>query len=629
MQSTKYLFNGSKMLDVNQEFDVQKMPEFKVEKNKLWVIWGYESGWKDATEKNWNNLQPNYYDWLYNSSSKHRAILNTKSFFISGKGLRGTNMNALTLEEKVELNAFLFKLDNKEFVRNITKDWVRYGGFCYEVVFDKGGKKLEPHHTQFGDVRRSVPTYTDGKLDKPTYYFTRDWDTQKPMSNEDWTEFKEFDGVVDKASRYLVYYSDEPDQLYPFPEYTAAVPYIAADYEVGNFVYNNTKNGFNGSYLIEFFDGEPTEGDKAQIAGDVKDTFQGSDNGGAPLVVFNEAGDEGVRVTPLGANGQDDRYINLNQQIRTEIFIGHTISPIIVGVSDGDESLNNNKDIQRTAREIFQEDYVDSKQMVIERHINTLLNFNEIKGFAEIIRKNPLKDVITETELSEVLTINERRERAGYDAVEDGDVLSSSQSTNVFFGSDEDKIILDHFEKTGINDEELEFIASKEIEAFSIEEAESQAEEFKFATILERTILNLIKGGKSLQEIADVTKVPLATIEEHAAVMEANGLLSDGEVTTEGQDELNENEIFTVYKYVERRDALPAKTGSRPFCVRMTALSSFRSWTIEQIRRLRNDQGTDVFTTRGGWYRLPGRDVSRKSCRHVFEARLVRRKDLS
>ena len=43
-----------------------KQPTFKELKNKEWILWGYSS---DYDEKEWNNRQPDYYEWLYNSSS--------------------------------------------------------------------------------------------------------------------------------------------------------------------------------------------------------------------------------------------------------------------------------------------------------------------------------------------------------------------------------------------------------------------------------------------------------------------------------------------------------------------------------------------------------------------------------
>jgi hypothetical protein len=82
--------------------------------------------------------------------------------------------------------------------------------------------------------------------------------------DEDFTTFELFKWTkdkteIDKNKRYLVYYKEYRPNLgvYPLPDYIACIPYVAADYEIGNFTYNNVKNGFSSGYLINFYNGEP------------------------------------------------------------------------------------------------------------------------------------------------------------------------------------------------------------------------------------------------------------------------------------------------------------------------------------------------------------------------------------
>ena len=65
---------------VLHKFDAHKHPEFQESKVYDWVIWG--------TDKEWKNKQSLYYEWLYNSSSKHRAIINRKKPVYSGSRSR-------------------------------------------------------------------------------------------------------------------------------------------------------------------------------------------------------------------------------------------------------------------------------------------------------------------------------------------------------------------------------------------------------------------------------------------------------------------------------------------------------------------------------------------------------------
>lgn len=649
-------------------FDAHKMPVFQIIRNQEWVSWGHDLHFQYG-DVNFNNNQPAYYDWLRNSSSKHRAILETKTRYITGKGW-GINPKGLDRAEVVENKAFIAKLEDSEWTGDTTKDWTEYGGFCYEMIPDKGFKKAVQHWVNFGNVRRSVPEYEDNGLLKPTrYFFTNDWTVRKPQENPDWAEFEAFPwdlSELDKNKRYLVYVTDDKNELYPLPEYTAAVPYIAADYEVGNFVFNNTKSGFSASYLVNFFNGEPTEEQKRQVEQAWKKSKHGSDNAGEPILSFNENKDSGVEVTALPSNGQDDRYINLNKQIRDEIFAGHTINPLVANLPNESGGFSNNADEDRVAVEKFQSNYVDPKQIVLERHINAIKTLNQLKGMLFIERLDPPQSEITETELAAILTVDERRARAGFPVSEaesnpvanalatisplvatkvleamslaeirgivgletNGPIERRTETLTTEFSQEEDDIILAHFEGCGIDDSTLRVIKSFELEAFSIEEAISKSKSFEFITVLENTILTLIAADMSIMvsRLAELTGESEETIQDILDKLESEGELADGEVTDKGLESIGEGEIFTVYKYVKRRDASGPDVipGTRPFCKSLIRQSASRSWTIQQIGLLNNGQGLDVFRSRGGWFRLPnGR--SRPSCRHVWEARLVTR----
>lgn len=637
-------------------FSAHKQPEYGVVNNIDYVLWGLDPHWK--------NRQPEYYEWLYNSSSKHRAIINTKSTFVSGRGFELISTD-LDLNKKIQSEAFLIKLSESDIIPALSRDLVTYGGFCWEVIPSKDQKTIMPFYVPFGKVRRSKPDYKDGKEIPIKYYYTSNWDTKgkKPEQNPDWTEFEAFDPAnYDRSKRYLVYYSYSPEMLYPLPEYTAAIPYIAADYEVANFVYNNTKDGFTGGWLFNFFNGTPTEDQKEQISADIDAALHGSDNAGKSLKVFNEQGEAGLEATPLSSNGQDDRYVNLNLQIREEIFAGHVIDPIIAGLK-GETGFNNNADEKRVAIDSFQNFYVSPHQRTLEKHINTIMKFNGLGGIAKIKKLQSITDQVSEAEIAAIATADERRERAGLPKLAretnpvaealstmspllankilesmsvseirglvglTGQTLSKETKTTETHYHSIDDLLVRAFELTGSEDEQYDFFQSKELCAHSFAEAEQQSKDFLFASMFDINVLKMLISGTSLKDIAKSLKVPASQITESIERLEAEGLTSKGTPTDKGARAVEENELMVVYKYVKRRDASGGDIieTSRPFCRRMVALSKTRSWTRDEIDLLNNGQGLDVFESRGGWFKLPN-GASRPSCRHVWSANIVRRK---
>ena len=617
----KYLMNDNGDMF---SFSAHKKPVFKETRQIDWVLWGYSTDYEDTQ---WNNRQPDYYEWLYDSSSKHRAIINRKLLFINGKGL-ATKDRGLNLQEQTTLRAFTFKINDSEIIKKLTANYLKQGGFCYEVVTSNNKGKIEPHYINFKDVRRSKVEYdSNGREESPIYYYTSDWSCRKPQDNPDFTTFEEWkwdETVVEKSKRYLVWYSDT-DTLYPLPEYTASVPYIAADYEISNFVYNNTKNGFSAGWLVNFYNGEPQEDQKAQIAAYWKSRLHGSDNAGEPTLSFNEDKDSGVEVTPLSPNGQDDRFINLNKQIREEIFAGHTVDPVVVGL-EGNNGFNNNADEKRTAIEDFQNYYVTGKQQVLEQHLNAIKSFNEIRGEVFIQRLDPIKIQFTETTLQAIYTVDELREMDGAEPLTDEQKTTITKTTEKRFEadtSDDDKIIY-HLATSGIFNDTYEVIKSRELFAKDIEDAEAQ--EHKFLEAIEVVILRMLSGNPSmpLQTIADASGTSLTEIEKLVGQLKEQGLIGEDNAVDKVP---SEDEIFIVYKY----ELATGFTGdiistTRDFCKNLVRLSSVMSWTLQDIRNMNNGMNLDVFRSRGGWYTKPGTDTHVPRCRHVWKQFIVRKK---
>lgn len=654
-------------------FNIQKQPVFKEDKQRPYVIWGFS---KDPDERQWNNRLPDYYEWLYDSSSKHRAIIDTKVDYVTGKGIEinhsSLESRSLDTQQKVELGSFVFKINDTGLIRKLNQNRFKLGGFCFEVIFDKAGKKITPHYVNLKNLRRSRIEYFEsgefkGEEKPPIYYYTEKWSASKPELNPDFREFHPFEWTTDgveKGKRYIVVFQEDDETTYPIPEYTASIPYIASDYEVGNFVYNNTKNGFTSGWLINFYNGEPQEDQKEKIVAAVKDRFNGSDNSGEPMVSFNEIGQKGVEVLPISPNGQDERFTNLNRQIREEVYSGHKIAPIIVGLP-GDGGWSNNADEKRTAEESFQRKWVAPRQRTIEEYINAILVFNETKGSVYVQPLDPSRPQFSSAEILASATSSEKRQLLGLpksdikiSPVNDiisqlhplvaSEVVRRMSNTDLlgmigiqptatvvktvekeFSKEEADEAFINFFSNSGIDDSELEVISSREIFAKDIEDAELQ--EQKFISRAESTILNILRQNAkaTTKELADLLKIKeREVIDILDRLKNANLLTPENTVTGEGEKAIDESQLFTVYKYVKRNDVSgpSIRESSRDFCRRMVALSSTRSWTLNEIRAMSNGTGLDVFRSRGGWKTIKGTNTHVPYCNHVWEARLVRRK---
>lgn len=155
---------------------------------------------------------------------------------------------------------------------------------------------------------------------------------------------------------------------------------------------------------------------------------------------------------------------------------------------------------------------------------------------------------------------------------------------------------------------------------------------------LDSAVLNALKGNPTLtiDEIANMLKYDALKISESIARLTKNGFLVDsveGFKPTEKAIEketkpIVSDEIYTVYKYAVNPEKPSLKKGgsSRPYCKKMMALSATKSWTFEDLDKMQNDLGTNVWDYRGGYYTNPETGEIDPDCRHMFNAITKRRK---
>lgn len=651
-------------------FTHERLPEQKTSNQTDWVIFG--------TQDHWKNQQPQYYDYLSKMSSKNGAILGAKDRYVWGKGFK-VDDTGLAPPDKIEIRGFINNPHMKKLFRRIISDRNKYGGFAVEMIPNKGGDRVIPHYIPFKNVRVGKKEYDkEGELLPTRYFFTSNWNTtkQKILSAPDFTEFEAWpwdEEKVNSSTRYLIYFKDEgfEDEAYPLPDYQGGVPYIDADTEVGNFVYNNVRNGFTSGLLVQFFNGDPGEDQKRELEQMWHNYLHGSDNAGKAMMAWLNSHDEEVKVTPLAPNGQDDRYTTLNGQICDEVFIAHTMSPMVVGMT-GENGFSNNADEKRVAIESFNEDFVSHTQETFNEFANELLSYNEIKGHVELQRLDPIMAQFSEQTLTQIATSDELREMAGLPKAETeankvADALATisplvatkvlevmttaeirglvglpgasglnkitKEVISEFSSEIKDELFIKHFEKTGILDEELEILDSMELFATDIEDAEMKGLMFRHETFqspVEKTILTIISTNPNAtnERLSKLLGITEEEVEEIIEGLSEDGLVDEnGDITAAGQEVVAEEAVFTVYKYEKRADVSGPSIidGTREFCKSLVRQSAFKSWTIDDIKLMDNGMGLDVFTSRGGWRTLEGTDVHVPFCRHIWKAVLVRR----
>jgi phage portal protein BeeE len=611
-------------------FAAHKVPEFKEQQSKDWILYGTSEGWV--------NQYPDYLLHIYDRSAKHYAIVNGKVDYVIGQGL-SVNETGLNTEQIARLNKFISEPNPNQTLEDIIQmcslDLEIFGGFALEILYDKKGG-YQMYHAEFAKYRVSK--------DQKTYYHCNDWKKAKPDTIE---PIKAFD-YNEKSGKQLLYlkaYHPKAD-YYPLPPYLGAIPYIELDSEIANFHLNSVKNGFVAGFMFNFFNGQPTEEEQETIEARIESKFCGTDNANRILLNFNDSKDQAVEVLPLGSNDFDARFDILNKTVQQEIFSGHrVVDPALFGIKE--DGVFATRTQVRDSYELFKNTYVRARQDFIMNVFNELAALQGFEKRIQIIPSEPISEGYSEATKVGVMTTNEIREAVGLPSL---DTAQVKEVLKLKSESDSEDLVAEAFAQTGYSLDEWEIVKPIRKVRFRDEKDQLAFEDrvMKFGVEDDPFLMGILEQLKQnpLVTYAGIAELLSVSIEEIAlAVNElvAQGLLTVGtqsvagatqiayEVSTDGLRKLTQAKPLGVsfkiaYRYIKSQEATGADVlpTTRPFCRKMIGQSANRVWTSEQIQAISMAEDRNVWMRRGGFWTRKGTNVTTSYCRHAWESVVIK-----
>lgn len=647
-------------------FSKAETPVFKELRGKPWVYYGE------------NNDYPDYLLGLYNLSSKHNAITDSKAAYVFAEGM-SYDETKIPSEQKAAFEKFFKAINPNESLNDlyekIGKDMEIFNGFAVEAIPNATKTGIATfYHVDFSRVR-SNESGTE-------FYYCKKWYTKKDgvcypnnkvhleKSFKKYAAFKKMPQYTEE--RYLIYFQAyRPNMdVYPLPPYIGATSAIETDIRITNFHLSNIKNGFFASKLINFNNGVPTPDQQDNLESAIKDKFTGDESAGSFVLFFNDGTEKAATVLDLTAGDLDKQFEQLRKDTDQEIFIGHRItSPMLFGVKT-EGQLGGRNELTESF-ELFKKGYITHRHVVFKRFFNWLaeikglpkalfptepkaidsvinisdqmisdsLDKAEIRSLIEtqfgisletkqqvtvpvIDRLNTLSPLVA-NKILDSMTRNQLLEIVGLPPVPGGDVPAatnpSGSEMKVELNDERDVPI---FLKYGTPKESFERVYSRPME-FS----KTMAFDDKLAPITpsEREILKEIEKGKdpgienrTVKKLRDKNLVEV----KRDGTVELTDL---GELAIADIPELKEKDLTqlkVVYEYTKR----PGESGpdviatTRPFCKALC--DSNKYFTKEDISMIGSEVGYDVWKYRGGWITLDDGN-HRPSCRHIWQQVLV------
>lgn len=618
-------------------FSKAQVPIFKEVKNKDWVYYGE------------CNDFPDYLLELYSLSSKNNAIINSKASYIYANGFE-YDTSKVPAEQRSNYERFYKHINPEEdlnsLFRKINLDREIFGGFAVEVIPNRTKNGVAAfYHVDFSKIRSN---------DNATeFYYCDNWFTKKdgktwannnPQKEKSFKVYPKFEKQdVYDSDRYLIYFkSYRPNlQVYPLPDYMGACSAIDTDIRITNFHLNNIKNGFFASKIINFNNGLPEPEQQDSLEASIKDKFTGDENAGKFVLFFNDGQDRAATVLDLTAGDLDKQFEQLRKNTDQEIFIGHRItSPMLFGVRVEGQLGGRNELLE--AFELFKNGYVNDAQSVFEDFFNKLAELKGLSPVFEITETAPLENIVelSEQTIVSALTKEEIREliikQTGLKlkpAISTSGTPTPQEDTVEIQLNDEKDIPI--FLKYGHTKDKFERVYARPLNFNrNIHETETELkfarlqfdDKFTELTKSERQILDKIAGGKGQNiEAKTLKKLRDKNLVEVKQDSGKIALTDLGELAIADIPEMTDrklSQLRVVYEYTLRPDTSGAEVipTTRPFCKAL--VESNKYFSREDITRISDEVGYDVWKYRGGWITLASGE-HRPSCRHIWQQVLV------
>jgi len=377
-------------------------PEIIEHRNKEWVEYGSDN---------------NYFNYLidrFTKSATNNAIITGIAKMIYGKGLSATNSS-----RKPEAYAKMLTLFRKNDLRRFAMDRKLLGMAAFQLTYDKGEVVKVSHFPM--ETLRAEKCNKDGEIE--AWYYHPDWINKKP--SEEPTRIAAFGYGKGKNELYVLKPYVSGYYYYSPVDYQGALPYSVLEEEIGDYLINDTINGFSGTKVVNFNNGVPDEEKREQIKRDVLNKLTGT-KGEKVIIAFNANAESKTSVEDLPLNDAPDHYAYLSEECVKKLIVGHRVtSPMLIGLRDGGNSLGNNADEIRTATLLFDNVVINSYQEEITDVIDEILAINNISLNTYFKTLEPLEFVDTDG-LNKEATEEETgvKMSAEYDLTEDGEEIS-------------------------------------------------------------------------------------------------------------------------------------------------------------------------------------------------------------
>lgn len=300
---------------------------------------------KDMMEWGDGNSFPDYLLELYNNVPTLRSVVSGCVDYTLGN-----NISILPLSAKYADNVVNTKGDTiEDQIRCLARDYFLYGGFALQIIRNLAGEIAEIYHIDIRHLRANKECNV--------FYYCEDWARSGRKRVIVYPSYMALNWALldqearDRQASSILYVKNEHTQTYPAPLYTASLKACEIERCIDDFHLNAIDNGFTGSYVINFNNGQPDEEIQAEIEKNFTEKFSGHQNAGRIAFCWNDNKEGAVTLEKIDVEDFGEKYKSLEANSRQKIFTAFRANPNLFGIPT--ESLGFSSEEYESAFKLF------------------------------------------------------------------------------------------------------------------------------------------------------------------------------------------------------------------------------------------------------------------------------------
>jgi hypothetical protein len=387
-----------------------------------------------------------YFQFLidrYRKSATNQSIINNVTRLMYGKGL-----GVIDASRKPAEYAQIMALFNKDCLRKLCFDLKTLGQCAIQVHYnDKHDKILKAFHI---DMNLLAPEKCDDEGKINNWYYSNNWSDVKKFPPKKFATFK---SSKDKVEILVIRPYAIGMKYFSLPDYVAGTAYALLEEEVSDYLINEVQNGFSGTKVVNFNNGQPDIETQNLLQSQIKNKLTGS-KGQRVIVGFNNNKETATTVDDIPLNDAPEHYQYLSTECERKIMVSHSItSGLLLGLGSAN-GFGSNADELKNAFVLFDNMVIRPLQQLLIDGLEQITSFNGNTAKLFFKTLQPLEF----TDLENVQSSEDKQEETGTELSSQVDISAFGEEVG------KDWVLIDIKEVDYENDDNENEILSKDLE---------------------------------------------------------------------------------------------------------------------------------------------------------------------